>query len=177
MDSLDWQPVTWFIFHTIALNYNEEYKEQYITFFNTFKTIIPCKTCRNNYIMHLKKENMSIEENIEPNKIFNWTVDLHNKVNKINKKTEWSYEKAKNYYKVNNFNNQNFKIFILEYIKNNFKKDFLKTNELIKMIKTLPYFHPNIDKKNKLINFKNKFQLERKNIRQWLITFLLLLKN
>ena len=30
--------------------------------------------------MHLKKENMSIEQNINPDKIFNWTVDLHNKV-------------------------------------------------------------------------------------------------
>ena len=40
---LEWQPLTWHIFHTIALNYNSEYKEQYITFFNSIKNIIPCK--------------------------------------------------------------------------------------------------------------------------------------
>lgn len=176
MSGLEWQPITWYFFHTIALNYNNEYKQEYIDFFNTFRTLIPCKMCRDHFAMHLKKENMSIEENINNDKIFNWTVDLHNVVNKMNQKSIWTYEQAKLYYQQNNFNNKLLKIFILEYVKNNYKKHNLKTIELVKMIRTLPYFHPSPDKRTQLIDFKNKFELNRKNLKQWLIAFLMLIK-
>jgi hypothetical protein len=173
---LVWQPLTWHIFHTIALNYNNDYKDQYIKFFNTFKTIIPCKECREHYSKHTSnKEEMFIENNINENRIFNWTIDLHNLVNKKISRTQWSYDQAKNYYTVNNFNNQTYKLFLLEYVKNNFKKNPEKTNELINMMKTLAYFHPNEEKRNKLIDFSNKFDLNRKNMRQWLISFLIIL--
>ena len=41
---------------------------------------------------------MSIENNINKDRIFNWTVDLHNTVNKMNHKRTWSYEESNNYY-------------------------------------------------------------------------------
>lgn len=176
MSGLEWQPITWHFFHTIALNYNDEYKEEYINFFHTFKTILPCKMCRDHYSVHLKKPNMSIEENINSQRIFNWTIDLHNIVNKSNQKSIWSYDTARQYYQQHNFTNQLYKIFLLEYVKNNLKKHPIKTTELLKMIRTLPYFHPVKEKRDKLIDYKNKFELNKKNVKQWLIAFLMLLK-
>lgn len=172
-----WQPLTWFIFHTLSLNYNNDYQTEYIKFFETFKTIIPCKICRTHYISQLNNENMKLENNINNERIFNWTVDLHNNVNKMNHARVWSYEEARNYYQKNNFNNKLLKLFLIEYIKNNLKKNPEKTNELIRMMNTLSYLHPNNIKRNKLIEFKNKFNLNRENFKKWLLVFLIILKN
>ena len=172
-----WQPLTWNVFHTIALNYNESYKNEYINFFNCLKVCIPCRICRNHYIQQIKNDNMVIENNINEERIFNWTVDLHNTVNKMNHKRIWSYDEAKNYYQKHNFNNNVYKHYIYEYIKSNFKKNPEKTNELLKMIQTLVYFHPNEKTRNKLIDFKSKFELSRQNIKSWVYAFLIILKS
>jgi hypothetical protein len=173
----EWQPLTWQMFHTIALNFNEAYKDEYITFFDTLKTIIPCKMCRNHYIAQTNIENLKIENNINSEKIFNWTIDLHNNVNVMNRKRLWSYDGARSHYTNNNFNNGTLKQFIFEYIKLNFKKNPLKTTQLVRMIKTLPYFHPNGEKRDKLIDFSRKFDLNRGNIKSWLYAFLIILKS
>jgi len=173
----EWQQITWNIFHTLTLNYNDNYKQEYIIFFNSLKIIIPCRMCRNHYIENINKENMEIEKNINSDQIFNWTVDLHNSVNKMNKKKIWSYDEARKYYTDNKFNNKLLKFFIFDYIKTNFKKNFEKTTELLKMINTLPYLYPYEEKRNKLIDFKEKFELNRDNIKKWLYTFLIILKS
>lgn len=172
-----WQSITWNCFHTIALNYREEYKEYYNTFFDTFKTIIPCKICRNHFIQNINKPNMSIDENNNSEKIFNWTIDLHNSVNRMHSKKIWSHEEAKNYYRNNNFNNNVFKFFIFEYIRSNFKKKPEKTQQLIRMMNTLPYLHPDEKKRNQLIHFKEQFELNRNTMKNWLLAFILILKN
>jgi hypothetical protein len=174
--STEWQPLTWILFHTIALNYNNNYKDKYIEFFETFKTILPCSICKNHYTSNVNSNELSIINNINEEKIFNWTIDLHNIINKQHHKKQWTYENALNYYKNNNFNNKVLKIFLFEYIRANFKKNYMKTTELIKMIKTLPYFIPDENKRNLLIDFNNKFELTKKNLRQWIIAFLIILK-
>jgi hypothetical protein len=102
----EWQQITWNLFHTVSLNYNDNYKQEYIIFFNSLKTIIPCRMCRNHYIENISKENMEIEKNINSDRIFNWTIDLHNSVNKMNRKKIWNYDEARKYYERNNFNNK-----------------------------------------------------------------------
>jgi hypothetical protein len=173
----EWQRITWHLFHTLSLNYNDKYKEEYIIFFNSLKTIIPCRICRNHYIDNINRDNMEIEKNINSDKIFNWTVDLHNSVNKMHRKKIWSHDEARKYYENNNFNNKVLKMFIFSYIRANFKKNYEKTLELIKMINTLPYLYPYEEKRNKLIDFKEKFELNKDNIKKWLFAFLLILKS
>ena len=51
-----WQPATWILFHHVAKNYKEEYTPHYVAFFETFKTIIPCRICRTHYIEKLNEE-------------------------------------------------------------------------------------------------------------------------
>jgi hypothetical protein len=95
----------------------------------------------------------------------------------MNRKRLWSYDGARSHYTNNNFNNGTLKQFIFEYIKLNFKKNPLKTTQLVRMIKTLPYFHPNGEKRDKLIDFSRKFDLNRGNIKSWLYAFLIILKS
>jgi hypothetical protein len=172
----EWQRITWIFFHTVTLNYNEQYRDKYIEFFDTFKTIIPCKICRNHFIENINKENMNIEENVNSDRIFTWTIDLHNSVNKMHRKKIWSHDEARNYYTNNNFNNKILKFFVFEYIRGNFRKGPQKTNELLRMMSTLPYLHPDQSKRDRLIDFKEKFELNRDTIKNWLLAFVMLSK-
>ena len=133
--------------------------------------------CRNHFIKQIDNPNLSIDNNVNSDKIFNWTVDLHNNVNKMNHKKIWSYDEARSYYQINNYNNGILKFFIFQFIKTNYKKNPEKTGQLIRMIKTLAYLHPNEDKRNKLIEFKEKFDLNRNNIKSWIYAFLVILKS
>ena len=51
-----------------------------------------------NNTQNVNKEHLSFENNINPERIFNWTVDLHNEVNKMHHKKVWSYDEARNFY-------------------------------------------------------------------------------
>jgi hypothetical protein len=172
-----WQPVTWVIFHSISKNYKEEYHPYYIRFFETFKTIIPCKMCRTHYNENLNKENLTIESNVNSQNIFNWTINLHNIVNKQNHKRQWSYERANDHYGRFFLNNNLIKLFMLEYLKANFRKGPEKTEKLIMMFQCIPYLHPNEEKRRKLIDFKEKFDLRPETMKNWLYAFLLILKS
>jgi len=172
-----WQGLTWYMFHTMTLNYNPQYREEYITFFDSLRTIIPCKMCRDNYINKLNNPVLSMENNINSDRIFNWTIDIHNDVNKINGKRGWSYEDARNYYQRFNFNNKMVKFFLYEYIKTNYKKTPEKTGHLLRMMKTLPYFSPDQEKRQKLIDFKEKFELTRDTFKSWLYAFIVILSS
>ena len=120
---------------------------------------------------------MIIENNMNKDRIFEWTIDLHNSVNTSHKKKAWSYDEARNFYNLNNFNNKLLKSFLYEYVKLNYKKTPEKTSQLLIMMKALPYLHPYEVKRNKLIEFKEKFDLKRDNFKNWLIAFILILKN
>jgi len=172
-----WQPLTWNIFHILSLNYNETYRDHYISFFEAFRVIIPCSICRNHYNSNINKNDLSLENNINKDRIFNWTIDLHNLVNKKNHKKVWSYDEAKNYYTNIQFNNKFFKLLIYEYVKSNFKKKPEKTINLIKMIKSSVYLYPNEEKRNRLIEFCEKFELNRFTFKKWLVAFVLIIDN
>lgn len=174
--STAWQPLSWIIFHTLALNYNDKYHEHYKSFFESFTKIIPCRICRNHYTQNINKSKMTIEENINKDNIFNWTVDLHNSVNKMNYKKVWSHDEAKKYYLKNNFNQKALKIFVFEYVRANFKKNPEKTQNLIKMLNALAYLYPHEQKREKLINFKEKFALNRFTFKNWLTAFVLIIQ-
>lgn len=175
--STAWQPITWIIFHFITNNYNGKYRDKYIDFFESFRSVIPCKICRNHYNKNINETENNIEQNVNEEHIFNWTVKLHNIVNKMNNKKIWSYEDAKTYYNTHNLNYSLIKLFILQYVQKNFKQGPEKTEGLFKMLNSFAYLYPDEEKRNKLIDFKERFQLNRENIRSWLLAFLIIIKN
>lgn len=97
-----WGPTTWKAIHFIALGYPEEPSEEHIKsygsfFVDAFPRVIPCKKCADNYLRHLQ------ELPIAPylysggkHRLFEWTVELHNIVNKELGKDdqEWTVERA-----------------------------------------------------------------------------------
>ena len=173
--STDWQPLTWHVFHTLALNYNDKYKDHYINFFETFRILIPCSTCRKHYNMNLNK--ISIHKNIKENNLFNWTIDLHNSVNKKTDRSQWSYDKSKIHYTKHNFDNNKLKDLVYLLIASNYKNTPLKTTKLIIFLKSIPYLIPNKNKRDKLIHFNEKFELKRINFKKWLLAFILILRS
>lgn len=174
-----WAPLTWYIFHKLAHDYdsseNEEYTNHYLEFFKSMKTIIPCKTCRNHFIQNTSIEENKIENNIDSTKIFDWTVRLHNLVNIINKKKTYTIDEAKKIYKAPIMNQQLY-AFINDYMMYNLNKGIEKDKELLNMLTHICYIYPNKVKREKLIKFVEKIPLKKDKIRSWLSMFYLLTK-
>ena len=65
-------------------NFNENEKTQIYNFFNKEVSKISCFECRKHYIQYIKEHPIEIcKDSVE---IFNWTVELHNDVNRRNNK-------------------------------------------------------------------------------------------
>ena len=97
-----WGKHMWYTVHFIALAYPEqptsEDKRHYQIFFENLHTVIPCYKCSVNYVKHLNELPLDSTA-LKSNKgLFEWTVDLHNVVNRNLGKQVWSYEKARSYY-------------------------------------------------------------------------------
>ncbi len=171
-----WAPLTWYMFHKLSYEYkdaeaeSESYKTHYISFFQSMKTIIPCKTCRNHFIGNTGIEENMIEKNISEAQIFPWTVRLHNFVNKTHQKKVYSVEEAKKLYEAP-FQNSKMYSFINDYLMYNLNKGIDKDKELMNMLKDLCYIYPNKAKREKLIAFVEKLPPQKEKIRQWLAVF------
>jgi len=162
-----WKQMTWKMFHEISFHYHPEYRDRYIDFFDTMRTIIPCKICRDHYQFQL--ESMRMDDNINQERIFDWTIDLHNHVNEMHHKKKWSYEESRNTYR-HSMKKKWVKYFIYEYIRTNFKKGHHKTEQLLRMLRSFCYIYN--PKRNELIDFERRFYLDGRNMKSWLYTFI-----
>lgn len=89
-----WGSYMWFTIHYVALGYPEKPseidKKNYKEFYKNLQYTIPCQKCKEHYIQMLTLDNnLILKDSIFDNKIklFRWTVDIHNAVNKrLNKK-------------------------------------------------------------------------------------------
>jgi hypothetical protein len=116
MDPEIWGPPAWKFIHLLSLNYPNkpsfEDKYNYKEFILSLQKVLPCETCAR----HFKKniENSDFEKILKSREsLFEWFVDVHNSINKQNKKKEWSYGKVYNHLKVqNNYNYKKYFLFI-----------------------------------------------------------------
>lgn len=93
MDPNIWGPKAWFFIHNIALTYTPKDRDKFKIFFSTLGDVLPCTVCRNHYKENLV--NAELEKGLNSNiDLFRWTVDMHNKVNKLQNKRVISYEEA-----------------------------------------------------------------------------------
>lgn len=101
-----WGPHGWKFIHFVALGYpknpNPKDKENYKTFFNILSTILPCSICNDHLKINLIKYPLTDEILSDRIKLLNWTIDLHNEVNKINNKKIINYNEGLNLL-INNF--------------------------------------------------------------------------
>ena len=102
MDPDIWGPHAWMFLHSVTLAYPENPtdidKTNFEMFFNSLQPVIPCKKCSDNYKIHIEQDPISNHLNNKEN-LVKWLINLHNKVNRLNGKKDYTYEEAINHYK------------------------------------------------------------------------------
>ena len=96
-----WGPHAWQFLHSITLSYPDnptsEDKNNHAQFFNSIQNILPCQKCKDHYTQNLQV--LPIEQHLDNKEsLFRWSVDLHNRVNVINNKREYSYDEVTELY-------------------------------------------------------------------------------
>jgi hypothetical protein len=90
-----WGRQGWHFIHIVALSYpdipTEKEKEGYLKFLYSLQDVLPCSSCAEHWRMKLEAFPPKMGSRTE---LFNWTVDMHNLVNKQNGKKEISYQEA-----------------------------------------------------------------------------------
>ena len=112
-----WGVHGWKFIHHIALGYpntpSDNDKNNYKSFFNLLGNVLPCGLCSNHYNEHLLIYPLTDEVLSNKMNLINWTIDMHNEVNKQNGKKIYSYDEAlvlikNNYEDNNNISNKNY---------------------------------------------------------------------
>jgi len=119
-----WGVHGWKFIHHIALGYpntpSDNDKNNYKNFFNLLGNVLPCGLCSNHYNEHLLIYPLTDEVLSNKMNLINWTIDMHNEVNKQNGKKIYSYDEAlvliKNNYEDNN--KESYKNNIIEHYNN-----------------------------------------------------------
>lgn len=97
-----WGPFFWHTIHIVALGYPKEpsYADKRAgkEFFESLQFLIPCGICREHYREHLTQNPVSTFLDSKQD-IFKWTVMIHNKVNIMLGKPEWTEYEIIEYYK------------------------------------------------------------------------------
>lgn len=99
-----WGPQLWHTIHTLAYDYqrkpsNDELRisreEAYANWFNALPKLLPCPGCRMHLALRMQKTPPPIKDTQGTFKLWEWTVDLHNEVNKSTGKVEYTYDEAR----------------------------------------------------------------------------------
>ena len=90
-----WGREAWHFIHLVALTYPDKPTKddvrEYYQFFESLGSVLPCKYCAHHYAEKIKVNPPKLGSQEE---LFKWTVDIHNSVNKDNKKKIYTYEQA-----------------------------------------------------------------------------------
>jgi hypothetical protein len=152
-----WGPAAWYLFHMISLTWEEKYIKKYEEFFRLIKETIPCYTCSTNFKKKLNYKGYSIKDNCSSKtRMIEWLINIHNMVNKSNKKKRYTINEVLQIYIKNNLlilNSNMTKIFIREYIYYNIR--YYKKNQSIKLLYFLAYIYPDPKKREHLTYFVN----------------------
>ena len=91
----DWGPSLWKSIHFIALGYpdnpSQSDRYDYKNFYTSLGKVLPCMRCSRHYEQHL--ESLPIHDYLDTqDRLFEWTVRLHNAVNRDLGKPTYSVE-------------------------------------------------------------------------------------
>lgn len=97
MDTKIWGPHAWNFLHSVALAYPEKPsmadRNAYYRFFQDLGAVLPCHYCKLHYSEHFVSSELTAA--LESRQmLFEWTVNLHNKVNKALHKPTLSVKEA-----------------------------------------------------------------------------------
>jgi hypothetical protein len=93
-----WGPHAWIFMHSVTFDYPDnptpEIQNRYKLFFESLQYVLPCELCRNHYTKNLKKFPINNHVLKTRKNLIEWLIDLHNNVNKSNKKPKLSYKEV-----------------------------------------------------------------------------------
>jgi hypothetical protein len=96
-----WGPFFWHTIHIVALGYptNPTYTEKKCAkeFYESLVYLLPCSICREHYREHLSKNPLTPFLDTRKD-LLKWTIDIHNAVNKMLGKPEWTEYEVISYY-------------------------------------------------------------------------------
>lgn len=119
MDKIVWGKHFWYTIHYVSLgfpkNASEQDKKNYKLFYEIIGDVLPCEECSEHYKKLIKE--IPIDNFLNnKNDLFEWTVVIHNEVNKKLNKPTWTLYDAKNYYTMINgpkeINNKNIYFYV-----------------------------------------------------------------
>ena len=94
-----WGPPAWTFLHSVTFLYPENPtvvdKQNYYLFFKSLKNVLPCPNCQEHYSINFEKFPIRLEKRDD---LIEWLIDIHNEVNKMNQKREYSYEEVYDIY-------------------------------------------------------------------------------
>ena len=98
-----WGPILWSYLHYSAINYPEHPTKQQVKemkdWLCSLPTTIPCKNCSQHYRKYIEQNREQLDKICScRDHLFNFLVDIHNKVNKRNGKKELTYDEARKIY-------------------------------------------------------------------------------
>jgi hypothetical protein len=95
-----WGPHGWKFIHYVTLGYPENptqiQKDKFQAFFILLKDVLPCALCANHYKENLQHYPLTDQILNSREKFIKWGIDIHNNVNKSNKKPKLDYTTAYN---------------------------------------------------------------------------------
>ena len=99
-----WGPHLWAYLHYSAINYpirpTQQQQQQMKNWLICLSSTIPCKNCSTHYSKYIRQHKQDLDIICSSrDTLFNFLVDIHNKVNKRNGKPEVSYKEARNIFK------------------------------------------------------------------------------
>lgn len=90
-----WGREAWHFIHYVCLNYpdypTDQQKETYKQFFLNLADVLPCPICGIHFLENLHQNEIRLNSKRD---LFEWSVDMHNEVNKSNGKQTLTYEEA-----------------------------------------------------------------------------------
>jgi len=96
-----WGPFFWHTMHIVALGYskNPTYTDKKCAkeFYESLAFLLPCSICREHYKEYLQEKPISTFLDSRTD-LIKWTIQIHNKVNKMLGKPEWTLEEVLSYY-------------------------------------------------------------------------------
>ena len=96
-----WGPFFWHTIHIVALGYskNPTYTDKTCAkeFYESLAFLLPCSICREHYKGYLQEKPISTFLDSRTD-LIKWTIQIHNKVNQMLGKPEWTLEEVLSYY-------------------------------------------------------------------------------
>jgi len=167
-----WGSFAWYFLHFSSLKYNKNLNKDYKKFIHLFYQNIPCIICKNNFRVKLRK--YPLHNYLDNNdKLFKWTVLLHNDVNKHTYRKIFNVNEARKLY-----NNKYRKNQILQFLYNFYISNVNKNRELlVQFFKQVILIYPKENVKRKLMDFNNKCKVKMNKVNEWIYVYLNIIKN